>query len=111
MQSFPYNYIFFFVSNDVKLKATGNCHVLILNNTKGAETEVKHLGVAIDGGEQVLHVGRPPRQLAPAAGAAAHLGIVLALVAQGMSLFALIDPAALQRIEADRTLRTGGQWR
>ena len=40
-----------------------------------------------------------------------HLGIVLALVAQGMSLFALIDPAALQRIEADRTLRTGGQWR
>ena len=81
----------------------------------------------------MLHVGRPPRQLAPAAGAAAHLvhgsfiqmgrvdsdqqqqfthlGIVLALVAQGMSLFALIDPAALQRIEADRTLRTGGQWR
>ena len=94
---------------------------------------MKHLGVAIDGGEQVLHVGRPPRQLAPAAGAAAHLvhgsfkkmervdsdqqqqfthlGIVLALVAQGMSLFALIDPAALQRIETDRTLRTGGQWR
>ena len=35
--------------------------------------ELKHLGVAIDGGEQVLHVGRPPRQLAPAAGAAAHL--------------------------------------
>ena len=65
--------IFFFVSNDVKLKATGNCHVLILNNTKGAETEVKHLGVAIDGGEQVLHVGRPPRQLASAGGAAAHL--------------------------------------
>ena len=82
----------------------------------GAETEVKYLGVAIDGGEQVLHVGRPPRQLAPAAGTAAHLvhinfikmgrvdsdqrqfthlWIVLALVAQGMSLLALIYPATL----------------
>ena len=44
---------------------------------------VKHLGVALDGGEQdlvtvdggqqMLHVGRPPSQLAAAGGAAAHL--------------------------------------
>ena len=35
---------------------------------------VKHLEVAIDGGEQVLHIGGPPSQLATAGGAAAHLG-------------------------------------
>jgi len=81
---------------------------------------VKKLGVAVDGGKQdlvvdggkqVLHVGRPPSQLAAAGGAAAHLWIVLALVAQGVSLLALIDPATLQGREADGTLRTGGQWR
>ena len=44
---------------------------------------VKHLGVALDGGEQdlvavdggqqMLHVGRPPSQLAAAGGAGAYL--------------------------------------
>jgi len=69
---------------------------------------VEHLGVAIDGGKQVLHVGRPPSQLATAGGAAEHLWIVLALVAQRVSLLALIDLATLERREADGTFRARG---
>ena len=81
---------------------------------------------AIDGGEQLLHVGRPPNQLATAGGAAAHLHkeftqveslslchlrVVLALVAEGVPLLALVDPAPLQGGEADRALRARWEWR
>ena len=44
------------------------------NEIKGSlYTDLSPLLVAIDGGEQLLHVGRPPSQLATAGGAAAHL--------------------------------------
>ena len=76
----------------------------------------------------MLHVGRPPGQLATAGGAAAHLHrvfmftqveslslchlrVVLALVAEGVPLLALVDPATLQGGEADWALRARWEWR
>ena len=97
------------------------------NEIKGSlYTYLSPLLVAIDGGEQLLHVGRPPGQLATAGGAAAHLHkvftqveslslchlrVVLALVAEGVPLLALVDPATLQGGEADWALRARWEWR
>ena len=51
---------------------------------------------SVDGGEEVLHVGGPAHEPAPAGGAADHLQLVPAPLAQRVALRALVDLAPRQ---------------